>query len=295
MKLGLALPTAGDIAGVAAIAQAAEGAERIGLDSVWTFERLLSPTGGVEMGGQQVQLPDAYKSVYSPLEVLAFAAARTSRVELGISVMVALLHNPVDLGRRLATLDQLSNGRVVAGLGQGWMDEEFEAAGVPKNHQGAGFGEFLEAMQAVWGPDPVAYDGRFYRFAESWVGPKPVQAGGPPIIVAANAPASVRRTARFGFGINPIWFGWDALEGGIQAFKAAVKDAGGDPDGPPIVVRVNESLTEAPVGTEATLAGSPEQVTDALPRLEQLGVTEILWSMSIPVDEQLGLMSQLVG
>lgn len=295
MKLGLGLPTAGDLADADAITQAAEGAERIGLDSIWTFERLLSPVGGVEMGGQKVSLPEAYKSVYAPLEVLAYAAAKTTRVTLGTSVIVALLHNPVDLARRFATLDQLSNGRVFVGLGQGWMDQEFEAAGVPKSRMGAGFADFVGALRAAWGPDPAGFDGEHYRFTESWVGPKPVQAGGPPVVVAASAPASVRRTARLGFGSNPIWFGWEATAAAVQGFRDAVTEAGGDPDERPVVVRVNGSVTEKPDGREPTLTGSPEQAAEALPRLERLGVTEVLWSMDVPVDDQLGLMSQLVG
>ena len=295
MRLGLALPTAGDLAGTEAIAAAAEGAERIGLDSVWTFERLLAPTAELDIGGQRMSLPAVYNHVYSPLEVLAYVAARTSRVRLGTSVIVALLHNPVDLARRFATLDQLSGGRVVAGLGQGWMDQEFEVAGVPKSRMGAGFGEFVEAMWAAWGPDPVSFEGTYYRFPESRMNPKPVQPGGPPVVVAASAPASVRRTARLGLGINPMWFGWDALAAAVGQFHDAVRDAGGDPSDRPIVLRVNDNLTKKPNGDEPTLAGSPDQVADAIPRLEELGVTEILWSMTVPVDEQLELMSQLVG
>lgn len=291
MRLGIGLPTTGDLNGAEEITAAAEGAERIGLDAVWTFERLLAPTADAYAG----QLPEAYKSVYSPIEVLAYAAARTSRVRLGTSIMVALLHNPVDLARRFATLDQLSNGRAVVGLGQGWMPEEFDAAGVPMNRRGAGFGEFIEAMRAAWAPDPTSYDGRFYRFAESWVGPKPVQPGGPPILVAATAPASLRRAAAAGFGINPIWFGWDALTETVTAFRAAATEAGQDAAALPIVLRVNESLSESPQGDEPTVVGSPDQVAEAIPRLEELGVTEILWSMDIPVEDQLGLLGRLVG
>jgi len=156
---------------------------------VWAFERQLNPTGGVQVGGQNVQLPD-YDTVYSPLEVLAFVAARTSRIRLGTSVMVALPHNPVALARSLATLDRLSNGRVVANLGQGWMREEFEAARVPMSRQGAGFAEFVDALRAVWGPDPVSFAGRFYRIASSNLNPKPVQAGGSPIIIGATTARS---------------------------------------------------------------------------------------------------------
>jgi probable F420-dependent oxidoreductase len=296
VKLGITLPTTGSTATADSITSVAETAERIGLDAVWSFERLLSPVAGGQMNGQTVPLPDAYNSVFAPLEVLAFVAARTSRITLGTSIMVALLHNPADLARRFATLDRLSGGRVVAGLGQGWMAQEFEAAGVPLNRRGAGFTEFIEAMRAVWGPDPVSYDGRFYRIEESNVGPKPVQAGGVPILAGAASPGGIRRAARLGLGLNPVWFGWEALEGTVQAFRASAAEAGHDPVTLPVVVRVNQFPAAAPTVDGASPTGSPEQIVEAIPRLERIGVTELLWNFDEgPVDEQLPRLAELVG
>jgi probable F420-dependent oxidoreductase len=269
-------------------------AARIGLDAVWSFERLLAPTAGAQMNGQQVPLPEAYNSVYSPLEVLAFAAARTSRITLGTSIVIALLHNPAALGRSFATLDRLSGGRVVVGIGQGWMKQEFEAAGVPLSRRGAGFTEFVEALQAVWGPDPVSYEGRFYRIESSNIGPKPVQASGPPIVVGAASPGGIRRAAQLGLGLNPVWFGWEALEGTVQAFRAAATEAGRDPATVPVIVRVNRFPADEPAAEGASPVGSPEQIVEAIPRLERLGVTELFWNFDEgPVDEQLPRLSRL--
>jgi len=278
VKLGIALPTTGPAAGPDTIGEVAETAERVGLNSVWTFERLLAPTGGARMNGEVVPLPAAYDSVFSPLEVLAFAAARTSRITLGTSIVVALLHNPADLARRFATLDRLSGGRVVAGLGQGWMPEEFEAAGVPLRARGPRFSEFVEAFRAVWGPDPVTFEGRYYRIQPSKVGPKPVREGGVPILAGAASPAGIRRAAQLGLGLNPVWIGWDALEGAVQAFRAAAAEAGRDPEALPVVVRVNQFPAAEPTSDGASPTGSPEQIAEALPRLERIGVTEVLWN-----------------
>jgi alkanesulfonate monooxygenase SsuD/methylene tetrahydromethanopterin reductase-like flavin-dependent oxidoreductase (luciferase family) len=189
MDFGIALPTAGHLASPEAILRVALDAERAGLSTLWTFERLLRPTRPVEFpGGATMQLPEWYASVYDPIETLAYVAAKTERIRLGTSVIDALFHSPVVLGRRFATLDQLSHGRVVAGLGQGWMPAEFAAAGIPLKRKGAGFEEYIRALRAVWGPDPVSFEGRFYRIEESQIGPKPVQPGGPPILVGAIAP-----------------------------------------------------------------------------------------------------------
>jgi probable F420-dependent oxidoreductase len=296
VKLGISLPTTGSTASADTISTVAETAERIGLDSVWTFERLLSPTAGGQMNGQVVPLPDAYSSVFSPLEVLGFAAARTTRITLGTSIVVALLHNPADLARRFATLDQLSGGRVVAGLGQGWMAQEFEAAGVPLSRRGPRFTEFIEALRAVWGPDPVSYEGSFYRIQPSNIGPKPVRTGGVPILAGAASPGGISRAAQLGLGLNPVWFGWEALEGTVQAFRAAAAEAGHDPATLPVVVRVNQFPAAEPTADGASPTGSPEQIAEAIPRLERIGVTEVLWNLDEgPMDEQLRRLTELAG
>jgi probable F420-dependent oxidoreductase len=277
VDLGLGLPTRGPGASPAAIAELAQDAERIGLASVWTFERLLRPADCTMVDGTPFPLPESYGCVYDPIDTLAYVAATTSRVRLGTSVVDALFHNPVTLGRRLATVDQLSGGRMVAGLGQGAISQEFVAAGVPPKRRGAGFGEFIEAMRAVWGPDPVNFDGRFYEIPKSEIGPKPVRPSGVPILVGAMAPASVRRAATAGLGLNPIAMNWEMLEGTLQVFREAEKEAGYD--SLPVVLCVNGPITDDPIDQDRQpLTGSVEQVAEDLIRLETLGVREAFWS-----------------
>lgn len=164
MELGIALPTSGRLAAPSNIARMAQEAERLGYDSVWTYERLLRPLAPVSQGGgPPTPVPAVYRTTFEPLETLSYVAAVTQRVKLGTSVIDALFHPPVVLARRLATLDQFSGGRVIAGLGQGWMPQEFETAGIPMSRKGAGMDEAVAAMRATWGPDPVSYQGRFYR------------------------------------------------------------------------------------------------------------------------------------
>ena len=166
MRLGVHLPIAGKGASPETILQVAVEAERIGLDSVWSWERLMRPTVPIALGGAGgpvMDAPEMFGIVYDPIETLAYVAARTSRITLGTSVLDALFQSPIILARRLATLDRFSDGRLVAGVGQGWMDQEFQAAGVSMKRRGAGFEEHILAMRAVWGPDPVSFEGRFYR------------------------------------------------------------------------------------------------------------------------------------
>ena len=129
-----------------AIAQVAQEAERLGCGAVWVQERQLRPTHPRQpYGGFMDPWPENYRIAFDPIESLTYAAAPTQRIRLGTSVLDVLYHSPVVLGRRLATLDCLSHGRLIAGLAQGWSDDEFEVVNVPRKRTGAGFEEFLRA------------------------------------------------------------------------------------------------------------------------------------------------------
>jgi len=182
MDLGVDLLTSGPHASPDAIVRMAEEAEDLGYAAVWTHERQLYPVT------DRPPLPDYYRTTYEPVDTLAFVAARTTRVKLGTSVLTAPLHDPIQLARRLATLDRFSHGRVIVGLGQGWMREEYAAAGVPYRERGARLEEVVAALRAAWAPDPVSYEGRYHRIPPAHLDPKPDQPGGPRILIGAAPP-----------------------------------------------------------------------------------------------------------
>ncbi|MGW0802414.1 TIGR03619 family F420-dependent LLM class oxidoreductase [Nonomuraea sp. NPDC002799] len=281
MKLGIALPTSGPLAGPANIARVAQDAERLGYDSVWTYERLLRPTAPVSMGGGEPQpMPETYRLTYEPLETLSYVAALTERVQLGTSIIDALLHPAVVLAKRFATLDQLSGGRVVAGVGQGWMSQEFAAAGVPMSRIGPGMDEVVAAMRACWGPDPVSYDGKFTQIAESEINPKPAQAH-VPILLGAMTPGGVRRAARIADGLNPVVVSRDMLLDLAKVFRAAVEEFGRDPGAVTVVARANVPITAEALGDDRPfLGGSPRQIADDLAGLDGTGVDHVLFADS---------------
>jgi probable F420-dependent oxidoreductase len=294
MKLGLGLPHLGAEATPQRIVEFAQRAEELGFDSVWVLERLLRAVEPAEGW----RIPQYYATVFTPVETLTYVAAHTSTIRLGTSVIDALFHVPVLLARRLATLDHFSAGRLVVGLGQGWSVDEFATANVPMRRRGSGFEEFIEALRATWGPDPVSYQGRFYRIAPSEVGPKPMQAGGPPILIAAapGVDAPVQRAGRLGLGLNPGITDWESLEHQIATFRAAVP-AGSRPG--PIVARVNNPVTQAPIddADRAPLSGSVDQIRRDLLRAAELGVDEVMWDLTqaeVPYDVQLTLLDQLI-
>jgi probable F420-dependent oxidoreductase len=185
------------------VADFAEQVERLGFNSIWVEEHLLRPVADpMDMKAQ----PILQASVMQPIELLAFAAARTERVELGTSVLVTALHRPVELARRLATLDVLSNGRVICGLGLGYSVAEFDQMDTPWEHRGKRFTDFVHALRAAWGPDPIAYDGPYFTIPAADSGPKPHHSrpdGLIPVILAGYADAALRRVATLSDGWNP--------------------------------------------------------------------------------------------
>ena len=231
MKLGVHLPLAGRGASPESITRVAEEAERIGLDSVWSWERLMRPTVPIAMGGPGgpvMEAPQDFGAVYDPIETLTYVAARTTRITLGTSVLDALFQSPVLLARRLATLDRLSGGRLVAGIGQGWMEQEFQAAGVP-------MGDAARVSRSTcWpcgglGPRPVRFEGRFYRIPEADIGPKPVRPGGPTPRGRSRVSAGFERAGRLGLGLTLVIFDWDDVRESIATFRAAAAPRGTTP------------------------------------------------------------------
>jgi len=296
MKLGVHLPVAGKGASPETIMQVALEAESLGLDSVWSWERLMRPTVPIALGGAGgpvMDAPEMFGSVYDPIETLSYVAARTSRITLGTSVLDALFQSPIILARRLATLDQLSDGRLFVGIGQGWMDQEFEAAGVSMKRRGAGFEEHIMAMRAVWGPDPVSFEGRFYRIPEADIGPKPVRPGGPRLMAGAASPAAIERAGRLGVGLTLVIFDWDTIREAVETFRAAASAAGHDPDMLPIMLQVNGNVTAEPLDERGPLLGSPEQVAADLDQAAELGVEHVYWNSNDDPLSQLPLLAEL--
>jgi len=206
------------------------------------------------------------------------------------------------LARRFATLDRLSDGRAIAGIGQGDFRDEFEAANVPIKRRGRGFEEFARAMRAVWGPDPVSFTGDFYNIPESRIGPKPVQPGSIPLLLGAFAPASLERAARIADGIMPA-AGRSTTVGmlsqTINNFHDMVRRAGRNPEEMKWILRVHNPLTEEKATEPRTLlGGTPEQAAEDLPRLKELGIDHVFYDMNhpahVPINTQLVLLRKLM-
>jgi len=289
IKLGIGLPHAGPLASPANIARAATGAEEIGLDSVWVLDRLLRPRAPAWGDAP----PPYYSVVFDPIETLTYVAARTSRVQLGTSVIQALVHPPLLLARRLATLDHLSGGRVIAGLGRGWMPEEFAVAGVALSRRERAMPEFLAALRAAWGPDPVRFDGEIYDIPESDVGPKPAHPI--PLLLGYDSDFGIRLAARHADGLNSNRHDLQTLRRDLDLFRETAAAAGRDPLALPVVFRGAARLDDAAGGDRSLFVGSLDQWIEDVEQLAALGIEHIFLQLHTPLEQQLQTMTELRG
>jgi probable F420-dependent oxidoreductase len=279
MEIGIGAPVSGAWAGPAELAKFGGLAEELGYDSLWTFQRLLSPADG---GGGVV-----YQSVLDPLIALAYLAAHTSRARLGVAVLNLPFVSPTHLAKQAATLDVLSNGRLDLGLGIGWSPLEFTASNADTARRGARTEEFVAALRAQWADSPVHFEGEFYTVPVSRMEPKPVQKPGPPILLGGAVPAAMERAGRLADG-------WMSRSGTVLAgiasdvaiVRAAAERAGRDPDRMRIICRGVVRYDPSGVGTpdeqgeRLRLSGSAEQIREDAAWLAEQGVTELFYDLN---------------
>ncbi|MEU0969683.1 LLM class F420-dependent oxidoreductase [Streptomyces sp. NPDC005917] len=289
IPLGLGLPQMRQYSLGTDVPDVARTAERIGYESLWVFERALFPEPATQglYGMDGVPWPDQYRHVADPLITLTLAAAATERARLGSSVLVAPLHIPFQLAKSLASLDAASGGRVVAGLGTGWSLDEYAAAGVrPFEERGKVLDEIIEVCRAVWGPDPVRYEGRFTKIASAVVGPKPARPI--PILLAANNKKALRRLVDHADGWLPVGMGAEQLAAQWRQVRDMAAERGRTE---PIrtVLRVNATYTpKAYDGSDRRpFLGSADQIVEDLVAHAAVGLEEILLDLqSTPQDAQ---------
>lgn len=279
MKIGIGAPVSGAWAGPDQLAHIGTLAEDLGYHELWTFHRLLAPADG---SGDAV-----YQSVLDPLLALTFVAARTSRIRLGVALVNAPFVSPTHLAKQASTLDVLSGGRFDLGLGSGWSPLEFEATGAPTERRGARMAEYIKVLRALWSPGPTRFDGEFFTVPESSMEPKPIQPGGPPILLGAVVPAALARAGRLADGwLSRSGTTLATINQQITAVRQAAEQAGRDPDALRIisrgVVRYDPSGTGTAdaEGNRLPLSGNAEQIREDASWLAEQGVTELFYDLN---------------
>ena len=271
MKFGLRYANLGRYSNGPAAVELAQAAEAAGFDSIWTVEHVVvphayqsrypySPTGRMGSGLEDFPIPD-------PLIWLAYVASATRTIKLGTAILILPQRNPVITAKAVATLDHLAGGgRVLLGIGVGWLAEEFATLGVPFADRGVRTDEYVAAMRTLWSQERASFAGRFVSFDEVFCRPRPA-AGRIPIVVGGDTRAAARRAGRLGDGYFPARGASTEL---FDEMRRAAEAAGRDP----AAIELTVSAPAEPGEIEA---------------LARLGVSRL----AVPVSSGAGLPAQV--
>ena len=291
MKFGVAVTTSVTPA-VTAIAQAeyvkrmAPVIEEEGYDSVWVSDRTVFPADlpvrYPDMYGPGLANPDA-QNVLEAMTTLSFVAGATKRLRLGLSVLVLPFRNPMLNAKMVTTLDVLSGGRVIYGVGVGWMPEEFDSMGASFPDRGALTDEHIEIFKASCASDVPEYQGEHFATSGMVFFPRPIQKPHPPIWIGGNTNAALRRTARLGDGWHGIRYTPEELVRKRQRLAQYCKDEGRDADSIEVSLRATVQIGDAqtgPDGSRVMLTGSECEILDDLLRYEEAGLDYLVLSVA---------------
>ncbi|WP_344052538.1 TIGR03619 family F420-dependent LLM class oxidoreductase [Planotetraspora silvatica] len=274
--------------------EAARTAEAAGYASLWTYERLLFPETPVDSYADlpNVPWPETSRQAADPLAVLTAAAVATEKVRLGTAVLIAALHTPVQLAKQLATIDQISGGRMIAGISTGWATDELQATGATRADRGRFLDETLDVFDAVWGPDPVNFRSPRVIIDNASVLPKPVSkipvmlAGGG-INVGGGSPKAVERVAKRADGWLPLLTtpgpaGAAELRTSWDRIREMASEYGRDTSRMEMVAVGNVTFTDRPAGPDrSAFVGTLDQIMDDIHTAAESGADELIVDLNL--------------
>jgi probable F420-dependent oxidoreductase len=294
MKFGVCLPTFryGAEPTLDHIERVARRAEELGYDSVWAGDHVAVPSDQKRM-----------RFFADPLVTLSYIAGFTDKLMLGTSVIIAPLRNPLVLAKQGATLDYLSNGRFILGLGGGWLEDEFKFVGADFARRGRIFDETIRILRTVWADSPAGFSGEFHEFADLVVEPRPVQPGGPPIWIGGGSGAALRRVAEAG----DAWHADDTPADEVARAAATIRErAAAAGRSPEITTRVTVKLRGAEAAASAPgrdegyyrggdawsgIVGSGEELLEQVEEFRAAGSTHFIAQFEhATVDEHVGCL-----
>ena len=250
MRFGFVVPNNLGVENPHEVVELGVYAEELGFDSIWVNHHVLH-VGYVKDRLGQRPYQDA-------LVTLTWLATNTSKVKLGTSVLVMPYLHPMSLAKQLATLDQLSGGRLIVGLGAGSLPEENAALGVPYESRGRYCNEFIQVLRLLWTEDEPSFDGEFFSFQSVGASPKPLQDPHPLIVVGGNRPAALKRVAQFGDGWHPMNVAPDGVQRRMASLKEQTAEVGREHVPQAVQVRLDMNRLDA----EVIAAYEAEGVTD---------------------------------
>ncbi len=299
MKFGFEVPTSGVFAGPDSLARVARHGEQIGFDYLHIGDHLVIPRSiqssypysdsGAFLGewsSKENQGEDDLGLHFEQLTTLSYLAANTNKINLLSSVCILPYRQPVLTAKILATIDVLSNGRLIVGCGAGWMEEEFEALGLDTfKKRGSVTNEYIDAFRELWTSPNPTFKGEYVSFSDIYFAPKPIQKPYPPIWIGGESPAAIRRAANYGdvwypFGNNPQYplDTIDRLKNGIEKLNCKLDEADRDINKIGIALSAEMWYSDTdPIfdenGNRKLLTGEPSQVAEDIYNLAEIGVS----------------------
>jgi probable F420-dependent oxidoreductase len=294
MRFGIWLPNCRHLATPAIIRHAAVRAEQLGYDSVWVSDHVVVPRANVGNFGE---------TIFDPLITLGVVAGATSRVRLGTTVLIVPYRQAVVTAKMVSSLDALSGGRVVLGVGAGWVAAESAMLGVPFAERGPMTDEYLRAMQELWTSPSPSFAGKYVRFDDLHFEPRPIQKPHPPIWVGGHSRAALRRTVELGAAWHPINRTPEELRAGVAELARLSRERGRAT--PPALtlrndVRILKSGESAPASAHAgrVVAGEPAALVEQITELAACGVEELVLELLAAdgreLDEQMATFAERV-
>jgi probable F420-dependent oxidoreductase len=299
MKVGITLPNLGPQATRENVLKLATQAEKDGFDSLWTITRILWPLKpqSAYRATPDGSLPIEYQNVLDPLDVLVYVAANTNNIALGTSVADMFFYTPIMLAKRFATLDVLSQGRVISGLGLGWSKDEYQASNIPFMNRAQRADEFIQVMKKIWTEDIVEFKGKFYDIPASKIEPKPIQKPHIPIYLGGFSPNTFSRI------INYDLSGWLGVVGGpleytentIKAIKEQASQANKNPDNFRIIMmtypNVKQGVSSKNDKNRFPLSGTIDEIGSDIQRVKGMGVDHIIFGYNfLPIGRDVSKM-----
>jgi probable F420-dependent oxidoreductase len=287
MKVGIMLPSLGPQATKDNLLQTAIQAEKEGFDSVWTITRILWPLKPQTPYGRKRDgsLPTEYQTVLDPLDVLTYVAANTSKLSLGTGVVDMFFYTPIMLAKRYATLDVLSQGRVIAGLGLGWSKDEYQACNIPYTNRGERADEFLQVLKKIWSDDVVEFKGKYYNIPASKVNAKPMQKP-IPVYLGGFTRNTFSRIIKYDLNgwLSVAQFDTGSLEyieNSIKSIRVQASRLNKNPDNfqtmmliPPKVIGGRSSKSDE---NRFPFSGSIDEIGSDIQRVKNMGVDHIVF------------------
>jgi probable F420-dependent oxidoreductase len=281
MRIGLQVPHFGPNTSPAEVIEVARRAEEIGLDALWVSDHIVFPTAANSSYPHSSKgLPvENLSPIYEALTTLSFIAGATERIRLGTSILLPALRQPVLAAKMLASLDVLSGGRLVLGVGAGWLEAEFELLGVSEfERRGRLLDETIEVWRTLWADTKPSFKGEFFDFEEMIFDPLPTQRPGPPIWIGGHSAPALRRAARIGDGWHAARLGPEEFGELVARLRRETLAAGRPEDAvvPSLTCVFRPGEGEIDVARLRDLIGPPELIVEQLGRYAEAGCEEVV-------------------